>query len=133
MGDYAVRIAKRSRRLTNEPHGHPSVYVELREMGELVEQHVHDILDAFIATDKDAAVAVAERDDATDRLYRNVFAEQLSGLAEGPEHALRAQYLLNIAHTHSSGSPIALPMSPRTSCSWRPATSSSWTDTGAEI
>jgi phosphate transport system protein len=99
MGDYAVRIAKRSRQLTKEPHGHPSVYVELREMGELVEQQVHDILDAFIATDKDAAVAVAERDDAIDRLYRKVFAEQLSSLAEGSEHALGAQYLLNIAHT----------------------------------
>ncbi|MEA2682657.1 MAG: phosphate transport system protein [Chloroflexota bacterium] len=99
MGDYATRIAKRSRRLADEPEGSPAVYVELGQMAELVEQQVHDILDAFIAVDQAAAMAVAERDDRIDRLYRKVFADQISAMTEDPEHALRTQYLLNIAHT----------------------------------
>lgn len=99
MGDYATRIAKRSRRLVEEPMGVSSVYVELGQMGELVERQVHDILDAFIAIDQDAAILVAERDDQIDRLYRKVFTELISAMTEEPEHALRTQYLLNIAHT----------------------------------
>lgn len=99
IGDYACRIAKRSRRLTEEPEGARVVYVELGQMGELVEQQVHDILDAFIRNDQHAAIAVAERDDQIDRLYRQVQADQLSALMEEPEHALRAQHLLNIGHT----------------------------------
>lgn len=99
MGDYATRIAKRSRRLVGEPMGTSSVYVELGQMGELVERQVHDILDAFIAVDKEAAIAVAERDDQIDRIYRKVFTDLISSMTDEPEHALRTQYLLNIAHT----------------------------------
>jgi phosphate transport system protein len=99
MGDYATRIAKRSRRLVGEPESATTVYVELGQMAELVEQQVHDILDAFIAVDQEAAQAVAQRDDAIDRLYRKIFAEQISLLTEEPEYALRTQYLLNVAHT----------------------------------
>lgn len=99
MGDYATRIAKRSRRLVGEPESSTTVYVELGQMAELVEQQVHDILDAFIAVDQEAAQAVAERDDAIDRLYRKIFGEQISLLTEEPEYALRTQYLLNVAHT----------------------------------
>lgn len=99
IGDYATRIAKRSRRLIEQPEGAQAVYVELGQMGELVELQVHDILDAFIRSDREAAVAVAGRDDQIDRLYRKVQADQLSALMEEPEHAQRAQHLLNIGHT----------------------------------
>lgn len=99
MGDYATRIAKRSRRLVGEPESSPSLYVVLGQMGELVERQVHDILDAFIAVDKDAAQAVAERDEAIDQLYRKIFGDQITLLTEEPEYALRTQYMLNVAHT----------------------------------
>ena len=99
MGDYAVRIAKRTLRLTDEPEGNGAVLVDIARMGELVERQVHDILDAFIHVDKDAAERVAEADDPIDKLYRKVFTEQLAALAEDPEHALRSHYILNIAHT----------------------------------
>ncbi|HEV3231414.1 MAG TPA: phosphate signaling complex protein PhoU [Candidatus Dormibacteraeota bacterium] len=97
IGDYAARIAKRARRLADQPR--TATYVELGQMADLVERQVHDILDAFIRVDKDAAIAVAKRDDDIDRLYRRVFAEQISALAADPDHVEQTQYLLNIAHT----------------------------------
>jgi phosphate transport system protein len=99
MGDYATRIAKRARKLMAEPEPPGSTLVELGQMGELVEQQVHDIIDAFIRVDADAAQRVAKNDDTIDRLYRKVFAEQLSALAEDPDHVMATQHVLNIAHT----------------------------------
>lgn len=97
IGDYATRIAKRSRRLADEPQS--MAYVELEQMAVLVERQVHDILDAFVRVDKIAAAEVAARDDAIDTLYHRVFGEQMSNMTNEPEHALRTQYIVNIAHT----------------------------------
>lgn len=99
IGDYATRIAKRARKLSDEPELPQSSEVELARMAELVEHQVHDILNAFIRIDPDAAMEVAKRDDDIDRLYRKVFAEQLSALAEDSEHVVRTQHILNVAHT----------------------------------
>ena len=101
MGDYAVSIAKRVRKLVSEPQPQNSdaTYVDLGRMGELVERQVHDILGAFIAVDAEKAAEVARQDDAIDRLYRKVFAEQLSALQSDPDHVMPIQHLLNIAHT----------------------------------
>ncbi len=101
MGDYARRIAKRVRKLVSQPQPQNSeaTYVDLGRMGQLAEQQVHDILSAFIATDPVGAAEVARRDDDIDRLYRKVFAEQVSALQSDPDHVMPIQHLLNIAHT----------------------------------
>jgi phosphate transport system protein len=99
MGDYATRIAKRARKLADEPEPAPSTLVEIGRMGELVEKQVHDVLDAFIRIDTDAALAVAKRDDDIDNMYRKLFAEQITALAEDPDHVMATQHVLNIAHT----------------------------------
>ena len=99
MGDYAVRIAKRTRKLANEPAGNGAVLVDIERMAELVERQVHDILDAFIRVDREAARRVAANDGPVDKIYRKVFADMLVVLTEEPEYALRSQYMLNIAHT----------------------------------
>ena len=99
MGDYAVRIAKRTRKLATEPAGNSAVLVDIGRMAELVEAQVHDILDAFIRVDSDAARRVAANDGPVDKVYRKVFADMLVVLTEEPEYALRSQYMLNIAHT----------------------------------
>jgi phosphate transport system protein len=101
MGDYARRIAKRVRKLVSEPQPQNSdaTYVDLGRMGQLAEQQVHDILGAFIATDPERAAEVARRDDDIDRIYRKVFAEQVSALQSDPDHVMPIQHLLNIAHT----------------------------------
>jgi phosphate transport system protein len=99
MGDYAARIAKRTRRLANEPEANSAVLVDIGRMAELVEAQVHDILDAFIRVDQEAAERVAQNDTPVDKIYRKVFADMITALAEEPEHALRSQYILNVAHT----------------------------------
>lgn len=99
MGDYAARIAKRTRKLANEPAGNSAVLVDIERMAELVEAQVHDILDAFIRVDREAARRVAANDGPVDKIYRKVFADMLVVLTEEPEYALRSQYMLNIAHT----------------------------------
>jgi phosphate transport system protein len=99
MGDYAVRIAKRTRKLATEPAGNSAVLVDIGRMAELVEAQVHDILDAFIRVDSEAARRVAANDGPVDKVYRKVFADMLVVLTEEPEYALRSQYMLNIAHT----------------------------------
>jgi phosphate transport system protein len=99
MGDYAVRISKRALKLAEEPEGVPSTYVDLGRMAELVEKQVHDILDAFVRVDAQAAMEVAGQDDKIDKLYHKIFGEQVAALATDADHVLRAQYLLNVAHT----------------------------------
>jgi phosphate transport system protein len=99
MGDYAARIAKRARKLVDEPEPTPGTMVELGQMGELVVAQVHDVLDAFIRIDPDAAVTVAQGDDKIDKLYRRVFAEQMAALAEDPDHVMATQHILNVSHT----------------------------------
>jgi phosphate transport system protein len=99
MGDYAARIAKRARKLVDEPEPTPGTMVELGQMGELVVAQVHDVLDAFIRIDPDAALTVAQRDDKIDKLYRRVFAEQMAALAEDPDHVMATQHILNVSHT----------------------------------
>lgn len=99
IGDYASRIAKRARQLVDEPEASKRIYVDLGQMAELVEQQVHDILDAFIAVDSAAAERVAAQDDPIDNLYHRLSAELLTELASDTEHVQRAQRLLNVAHT----------------------------------
>ncbi|MHB8571676.1 MAG: phosphate signaling complex protein PhoU [Candidatus Dormibacteria bacterium] len=97
IGDYAARIAKRARTLLSHPQRDP--LVDLARMGELATRQVHDILDALIRLDAEAATQIADRDDAIDRLYHRIFGEQLSAMAEDPEMAITAQMLINVAHT----------------------------------
>jgi phosphate transport system protein len=99
MGDYATRIAKRARKLADEPQPAQGTLVDIGRMGELVEHQVHGVLDAFIRIDTDAALAVAKQDDAIDNLYHKIFAEQITALAEDPDHVMATQHILNVAHT----------------------------------
>ena len=97
IGDYAVRIAKRSRQLLEMPEDDP--LVELPRMAELVELQVHDILDALVRLDAELANSIADRDHKVDKLYNRIFGEQVSSMATRPERAMSAQLLINIAHT----------------------------------
>jgi phosphate transport system protein len=97
IGDYAVRIAKRSRQLQDYPQDEP--LVDLPKMAELVERQVHDILDALVRLDATLAQEVAARDKRVDQLYSRIFGEQVSAMATKPEIAMSSQLLLNVAHT----------------------------------
>ncbi len=99
IGDYAVRIARRSRILSGLPHR--PLRTEFGLMGELAREQVHDILDALIEQDGDAAQQIAARDDEIDRLYHRVFDALIEEMAQDTESeadALRCVTLIQIAH-----------------------------------
>jgi phosphate transport system protein len=98
MGDYAVRIARRTSILAGLPHG--PLRPEFGLMGELASQQVRDILDALIEEDSARAREVAAKDDEIDRLYNRLFdslVDDMSGERDA-EDALRAVTLINVAH-----------------------------------
>jgi len=98
MGDYAVRIARRTSTLSGLPHG--PLRPELSLMGELASQQVRDILDALIEESGDRAREVAAKDDEIDRLYNRLFdslVDDMSGEKDA-EDALRTVTLINVAH-----------------------------------
>jgi phosphate transport system protein len=99
MGDYAVRIARRTSTLAGLPHG--QLRPELGLMGELASQQVRDILDALIEEDPVRAREVAAKDDEIDRLYNRLFDSLVDDMGEDgidAEDALRTVTLINVAH-----------------------------------
>lgn len=64
---------------------------QIGKMGELVQQLLHDALDAFARLDTDAALATAKRDEAVDERYVVLISDLLDVIREDPE---------NIAHFH---------------------------------
>ncbi len=97
IGDYAVRIARRTSTLTGLPHG--PLRPEFGLMGELAGEQVRDILDSLIEEDASTAREVAAKDDEIDRLYNRVFDDLIEDMSGGDtEDALRTVTLINIAH-----------------------------------
>jgi phosphate transport system protein len=99
IGDYAVRIARRTTILCGLPQR--PLRVEFGLMGEVASNQVRDILDALIEHDMEAAREVAAKDDEIDRLYHRIFddlIEDLGADATDSEEALRAVTLIQVAH-----------------------------------
>src|SRR5437016_11879542 len=99
IGDYAVRIARRTQTLAGLPHN--SLRPEFGLMGELASQQVRDILDALIEEDAERAREVAAKDDEIDRLYNRLFdslVDDMGGDGLDAEDALRTVTLINVAH-----------------------------------
>jgi phosphate transport system protein len=102
MGDHAVAISKKTRRLMQEPY--PKPLIDIPEMAKLVIEMVHDSLNAFIAKDKQLAEEVAVRDDQVDKLFSKIFSDLLDimtkheqTISQGTHLLFVAQYLERIA------------------------------------
>lgn len=95
IGDYAKNIAKRV------PVFRQSSEIEalsmLPEMGRIVAEMVHDVLDAFAARDFKKALAVCERDRAVDDFYNSIFRTLLTYMMENSHHITQSTHLLFIA------------------------------------
>ena len=99
IGDYAVRIARRTSILAGLPQR--PLRVEFGLMGEVAGQQVRDILDALIEHDAEGAREVAAKDDEIDRLYHRVFDDLIEDLGTDgtdTDEALRAVTLIQVAH-----------------------------------
>jgi len=95
MGDYAKNIAKRVP-LLQDSRGIEPLSI-LPAMARLVSEMVHDVLDAFVARDPKAAIAVCESDRAVDDFYNSLFRTLLTYMLENPHTITSATHLLFIA------------------------------------
>jgi phosphate transport system protein len=66
-------------------------------MARIATQMVHDVLDAFVNRDAEAAVRVAERDEAVDDFYDSIFRTLLTFMMENPNNIGQAAHLLFVA------------------------------------
>ena len=95
IGDYAKNIAKRVPLLENVGKIEPLSL--LPEMARVSTSMVHDVIDAFVARDPDAAVLVCERDQAVDDFYDSIFRTLLTHMMEKPHNIGQSAHLLFVA------------------------------------
>ena len=92
IGDYAKNIAKRVPQLENAGKIEPLSL--LPEMARIATSMVHDVLDAFIERDAEAAVRVCQRDAAVDDFYDSIFRTLLTHMMENPNNIGHSAKLL---------------------------------------
>ena len=95
IGDYAKNIARRVSQL--ESAGQLEPLSLLPEMARISTQMVHDVLDAFVNRDAEAAVRVCERDHAVDDFYDSIFRTLLTFMMENPHNISQSAQLLFVA------------------------------------
>ena len=95
IGDYAKNIAKRVPLL--EDAGKIEPLSLLPEMARIATEMVHDVLDAFVERDADAAVRVCERDQAVDDFYDSIFRTLVTHMMENPQSIGQSAHLLFVA------------------------------------
>jgi phosphate transport system protein len=95
IGDYAKNIARRVPEL--EDMGQIEPLSLLPEMARIATQMVHDVLDAFVNRDAEAAIKVAERDRAVDDFYDSIFRALLTFMMEKPKTLGQSAQLLFVA------------------------------------
>ncbi|HEX6785366.1 MAG TPA: phosphate signaling complex protein PhoU [Sphingomicrobium sp.] len=95
IGDYAKNIAKRVPLLENAAKIEPLSL--LPEMARIAVAMVHDVLDAFVERDAEAAVRVCERDTAVDDFYDSIFRALLTHMMENPHNIGPSAHLLFVA------------------------------------
>jgi len=95
VGDYAKSIAKRARRLNQQPQ--LKRFVTIPRVADLVQAMLKDVLDAFVERDVDKAMAVWHRDADVDAYYDSLFRELITFLLEDPRTTSVAIDLMFIA------------------------------------
>jgi phosphate transport system protein len=89
IGDEAEKIAAISANLAARERPR-SRYRELRNMGELVLEMVHAMLDAFARMDTDRALEVLRRDRLVDEEYEGIQRQSITFMMEDPRSIRRA-------------------------------------------
>ncbi|QNN64514.1 phosphate signaling complex protein PhoU [Sphingomonas rhizophila] len=95
IGDYAKNIAKRVPLLDSVGKIEPLSLMP--EMARIATEMVHDVLNAFVERDAEAAVRVVERDRAVDDFYNSIFRALLTFMMENPNNIGQSTHLLFIA------------------------------------
>ena len=95
VGDYAKSIAKRTNVIAEMPPVPPAQ--SIARLGQLAQQMIKDVLDAFVERDVDKAYAVRARDRELDALYTSIFRELLTYMMEDARNITACTHLLFIA------------------------------------
>ena len=95
IGDYAKNIAKRVSQIDGSSKIEPLSL--LPEMARIATEMVHDVLDAFVERDAEAAVKVCERDSAVDDFYDSIFRTLVTHMMENPQSIGQSAHLLFVA------------------------------------
>ena len=95
IGDYAKNIAKRIP-LLEDAHNIEPISL-MPEMARIATEMVHDVLNAFVERDAEAAVRVVGRDRAVDDFYNSIFRALLTFMMENPANISESTHLLFIA------------------------------------
>jgi phosphate transport system protein len=96
MGDHASGIATIVQAMEGQPPLKP--LIDLPRMAKISQEMLRASLEAFIAEDAEAAMAIPKRDNEVDGLYNQIFRELISFMIEDPRTVTRAMYLLFCAH-----------------------------------
>jgi phosphate transport system protein len=95
IGDYAKNIAKRIPLIDSVGNIEPLSLMP--EMARIATEMVHDVLNAFVNRDAEAAVKVIERDQAVDDFYNSIFRTLLTYMMENPNNIGQSTHLMFIA------------------------------------
>lgn len=96
MGDYAKNIAKRAVTLTRAPLL-ASATQSIKHMGEMVQDMISDVLDAYSNRNAGLANAVIQRDVDVDRMYTSLFRDFMETMAADPTQISLCTHLVFIA------------------------------------
>ncbi len=83
VGDLAVNVAKRARKLAELGATEATVHPAIERMAELVREMIGEALDAFVERDTELAHKVIARDDEVDALHQQVYSETLERMRSG--------------------------------------------------
>jgi phosphate transport system protein len=98
MGDSSVNVAQAVPILNQEPPLKP--YIDLPRIAQITQEMVRDALDSFVRRDARSAIEVCKRDDEVDGLYKQLFRELVTYMAEDSRYITRALHLLLIARNY---------------------------------
>ena len=96
-GDEAAKIAKRTKRLMQDPSAHALNYAGVDRSGEMAATILRHALDAFARLDTTAAVSILQEDKAIDEEFRGFMRELITYMMENPRTISVALDLLFIA------------------------------------
>ncbi len=95
MGDYAANIGKRVLALNQVDQ--VATAHSVPRMGTLVQELVHEVVEAFLSRDAARARAVWRRDTAVDDVYASFFREAVTYMMEDPHNITACTHLMFIA------------------------------------
>jgi phosphate transport system protein len=95
IGDLGVNICERVIELNAEPP--LKAYIDVPNMAREVQEMLHEVLGAFVASDVECAQRVIVRDRNVDSYYVRIFRDLLAHMMEDPRNVFRASRLQSIA------------------------------------